>query len=256
MKNTFVIWLFLIATTSGFAFGYNKLNQEVQLLKAQPQPEYNVTQEQVALLVQNEIARHKQKDSKKALVALKNQYPLASDKSKELIYGETNARFTFEMFSDIECPFCRQMFFDVKKVVDSSKGVINWEYKHFPLGGHNPMAAVEAQAIECIALEQGNHSAWVALDQFIKQTQGNGKGLPLGIPEFVRTFGLNGTMLNNCMLSDEAKIAVNNDYAEGMNKGVSATPAILLKDNQNKREYLIKGKKTPEQLLQAIQSVM
>ncbi|KZY77639.1 hypothetical protein A3740_09870 [Oleiphilus sp. HI0068] len=256
MKNTFVIWVFLIVTTSSFAYGFNKLNNEVQLLKNQPQSQYNVSQEQIALLVQNEMARYKQKDSKKALETLKNQYSLASDSSTELRYGKEGARFTFEMYSDIECPYCRQMFFDVKKVVDNSKGVINWEYKHFPLGGHNPMAAIEAQAIECIAQEQGNQSAWVALDQFIKQTQGNGKGVSQGIPEFVRTFGLNGSMLKNCMLSDEAKVAVNEDYGQGANKGVSATPAIILKDNQAKREYLIKGKKTPEQLLQAIQSIM
>lgn len=217
-----------------------------------------LTEQDVRRIVRDELLRNTNVnvEEKQNLSSLLEQYNLVTEDANSLKYGNSEARFTLEMYSDIECPFCRQMYFDVKKVVDFSNGVINWEYKHFPLQMHNPVAAVEAQAIACIAQEQGNAKAWVALEQIIKATQGNGKGLNQNMPDFVRSFGLNGSLLKNCLLLDEPKRRVNEDYNDGMKIGISSTPALLLKDNFNGKEYLIKGKKTSEQLLQAIQSIM
>ena len=215
-----------------------------------------LTEDDVRQIVREELAKNKSTQKKQSLSSLLNEYSQANESARSMTYGNGSARFTLQMYSDIECPYCRKMFFDVKKVVDFSEGVINWEYKHFPLQIHNPAAATEAQAIECIAEEQGMGKAWVALEQFVKTTQGNGKGLNQEIPEFVRSFGLNGSLLQNCLLTDEPKQRVNNDYSEGKQLGISATPAILLKDNKYGKDYLIKGFKTSEQLLQAINSIM
>jgi protein-disulfide isomerase len=217
---------------------------------------YSLTEEDVRRIVREELASVQNKIEKQDLASLLEEYKLADTSASSMNYGNKSARFSLQMFSDVECPFCRQMYFDIKKVVDNSRGVINWEYKHFPLSSHNPAAAIEAQAIECIASDQGVAKAWVALDQFIKSTQGNGKGIQQDLPDFVRSFGLNGSLLKNCLLADESKIKVNEDFKLGSELGVTGTPAVLLKDNLKRKDYLIKGKKSAEQLLQAIQSVM
>ncbi|MFT5085040.1 MAG: hypothetical protein ACI9Y1_003097 [Lentisphaeria bacterium] len=55
----------------------------------------------------------------------------------------------------------------MKQVVDYSKGIINWEYKHFPLKRNGLSSAKKGQTIECIADNYDNRVAWVALDRFI-----------------------------------------------------------------------------------------
>lgn len=255
MKPRYINWyltlliLTLLSTISTNSFSSSKPETSTQIMS-------NLTEEDVRRIVREEIAKSQNVVEKQSLESLLQEYALADETASSMKYGNKSARFTLQMFSDVECPFCRKMYFEVKKVVDHSKGIINWEYKHFPLGAHNPAAAIEAQALECIFSEQGVTKAWVALDQFIKSTQGNGKGLPLDIPGFVRSFGLNGSLLKNCMLTDESKIQVNEDYQLGKDLGIYATPAVLLKDNQYGKEYLIKGSKTAEQILQAIKSVM
>ena len=215
-----------------------------------------LTEEDVRRIVLEELAFARNESKRNQLSDLLKEYSFADESTSSMMYGSNTARFTLQMFSDIECPFCRQMFFEVKKVVDQSEGVINWEYKHFPLAMHNPIASLEAQAVECIAVEQGRAKAWVALDQFIKSTHGNGKGVQDDLPDFVRSFGLNGSLLKNCLATNDSKRRVNADYGEGVELGISATPAVVLIDNQSGKNYLIKGKKSAGQLLQAIQSIM
>lgn len=215
------------------------------------------TENDIIRIIDEKIAAIEREKGKKKLAALEELYQLASKSTtdNQLIYGNLNARVTLREFGDIECPFCRQMHADVKQVVDYSAGVINWEFKHYPLEGHNPAAAVGGQAIECINEYYDNRTAWIALERFITETKGNGKGI-LDIPNFVRTFGLNGSLIGNCLASDDHKEKINRDYTEGKNSGVTGTPALMIIDHQSDRKFLVKGMKTSEEILQAIQSVM
>lgn len=86
-------------------------------------------------------------------------------------------------------------------------------------------------------------------------TKGNGKGLG-DIPEYVRSFGLNGSLIGNCLASDDHKGKINQDYEDGRRAGIIATPAIRILDNQTGQDYLLKGYRTPEQLLQAVQQIL
>jgi protein-disulfide isomerase len=170
-------------------------------------------------MVDERLAVMQKQQSLKSLLSLKDQYQLAPAETVDnsLLYGDSNARITIKEYGDVECPYYRKMHAEVKRIVDHSEGVINWEFKHFPLAGHNPAAALEAQAIECV-----------------KEAYG----------------------ISNCLASDDHKDTINNDYAEGRNSGVSATPALVIVDNKTNKEYLIKGFKTSEMLLQAIQKIV
>lgn len=203
---------------------------------------------------QSSIQRRK---AKVRLSHLQTKYQLAQADGPDnrLIYGKSNARITLQEFGDLECPYCRKMHADLKRVVDHSEGIINWEYKHFPLGSHNPAAAIEAQAIECIKETYGNRIAWIAIDQFVTVTEGNGKGINDMI-SLLRSFGLNGSLINNCLASNDHKDIINNDYEAGRKTGISATPAIVIVDKKTGKEYLLKGYKTSEMLLKAIGQIV
>ncbi|PCJ88384.1 MAG: disulfide bond formation protein DsbA [Thiotrichaceae bacterium] len=216
-----------------------------------------LSEEDIVAIVDERLVSVKKQKARERLANLQREYSLASvdNLDNRLIYGKNNARITLQGFSDIECPYCRKMHADLKQVIDHSEGVINWEFKHFPLAGHNPVAAVEAQAIECIKESYGNRVAWIAIEQFIAETEGNGKGMK-NMTAVLRANGLNGSLINNCLASNDHKDTINNNYEEGRNAGVTATPAVLIVDNKTGKEYLLKGYKTSEMILQAIHKIV
>ncbi|MCG8614305.1 MAG: thioredoxin domain-containing protein [Pseudomonadales bacterium] len=257
MKSTATIFGALILVSTALSASTIYLYSEVQDLRSSTSSQANLSANDVITLIDNRIATLEKRKAQELLSNLEPQFQLASlsTPSNRLIYGDSNARITLQEFGDIECPFCRKMHSSIKQVVDYSQGVINWEFKHFPLSSHNPVAAIESQAIECVKAAYDNRTAWIALERFMTDTKGNGKGLG-NIPEYVRSFGLNGSLISNCLASDDHKRKINQDYEEGLRIGVTATPAILIHDNQLGKEYLLKGYKTSEQLLQAVQQII
>lgn len=241
----------LLATANAYLFFQTHQLQES--LESQQSP----GESDIIALVDERIAVLEKRKTKQVLAQLVDHYQLAAEQVSDghLLYGDPAARIVLQEYADIECPYCRRMHSGIKQVVDHSQGVIAWEFKHFPLSNHNPAAAVEAQAIECIRESYGNRVAWVAIEKLMAETKGNGKGLE-NIATLAQSFGLNGALINTCLASDNHKNTINRDYAEGRNAGISATPALNIIDKQTGRHYLVKGYKTPEQLLQVIQNIL
>lgn len=267
MKSSGLLWgafilLSGIVTISGYYIYYEfkRLNDDISksvLLRHEPPSQVILSENDIVAIIDERLASIKKQKTKKRLSSLKRQYHLASVDNSEnkLLYGNDRARFTLQEFADIECPYCRKMHAEIKRVSDHSEGVINWEFKHFPLSSNNPAAAIAAQTIECINEAYSNRVAWVAIDQFIAETRGNGKGIN-DMVSFLRSFGLNGSLISNCLASDDHKNKINNDYKDGRNAGITATPAVRILDNQTGKQYLLKGYKTSEMILQAIQKMV
>ncbi|MCD1649702.1 DsbA family protein [Marinobacter adhaerens] len=230
-------------------------------IKALKQEESLVTQtlttNQIVSIVDQRLDVAEQRRAKDNFQTLIADYELASPRVPEdrLVYGSLNARLTMQEFSDIECPFCRKMHGGLKSVVDSSEGVVNWEFKHFPLSGHNPAAAMQAKAVECVREAYGNRVAWAAIDQFFEKTRSNGQGVG-DLPTFARSMGLSGKVMELCLDSKAHEDRISGDYREGSKLGISGTPALRIFDHKTGRSYLIKGYKTPEQLAQALQQIL
>ncbi|MCP4412840.1 MAG: DsbA family protein [Gammaproteobacteria bacterium] len=194
----------------------------------------------VAESIQDHQVASKRQLQQNKLTKLKSEFKRADLNASNLIYGNLDARITMVMFDDIECPFCRKIHPELKKIVDNSNGVINWQYKHFPLSIHRAAAAHNAQAVECILETHDNQKAWIALTEFIQTTKGNGRGID-NIVKHSRSIGLNGTLVDFCLQSDAHKNKINNDYALGLSLNVSATPAIQITDNQTKEHLMLTG---------------
>lgn len=216
-----------------------------------------LTTNKVVELVDERLARLERKKTEDAFSKVVDSYHQAQARvpKGQLLYGNPTARITLLEFADIECPYCRRMQPGIKQVVEHSSGTINWEFKHFPLSMHNPAAAVESQAVECIKSNYDNRVAWAVLDSLMLDTNGNGKGVG-DIPEYIRSLGLNGTLIKHCLNSDAHKDKINGDYEDGRRLGITSTPAVKILDNKTGRSRVIRGFKTADQLLQEIQSVM
>ena len=221
-----------------------------------PAPQEPITKDQVASLVSEALLIRERELGKSAFAKVEREYLLANTKTlNTLQYGDAAARINMQMFSDIECPMCRKMHPVMKQIVDMSQGVIGWEYHHFPLARHNPNAAIESQAIECLHEAYGNRTAWVMLEILFRETQGNGKGVE-SLSEIARSYGLSGSLIENCLASHAHKEKINTDYELGRSLGVNATPAIQITDKQTNKSIIVKGYKTPEQLLAIISELL
>ena len=94
--------------------------------------------------------------------------------------GNPEGRFTLTLYADLECPFCRAYFPQLKRWVGANADVaLQWQ--HQPLAAHEPAASAEARLAECAA-ETGGHAAfWQAIEWVYAHTRSDGLGLPPGV---------------------------------------------------------------------------
>jgi hypothetical protein len=75
------------------------------------------------------------------------------------IYGAPDARFTIIEYADLECPYCRAYYPQLRIWIDAHHDV-NWQWHHFPLTAHEPAARIEAKLVECIGRADGQRAFW------------------------------------------------------------------------------------------------
>jgi protein-disulfide isomerase len=167
------------------------------------------------------------------------------------IYGSLHAEFTLVEFSDLECPYCKSFHRTLKSVIDESDDKINWEWRHFPLHFHNPVATVEAIAAECVAEKKGNTAFWVFIDDIFNHSKMNGKGVS-NLNELVTSLGIEPSWISDCVSDKKHEEKVQLDINQGRNAGVSGTPSVLVIDNITGKSELIKGKRKVDEYYKVI----
>src|ERR1700756_4936298 len=148
---------------------------------------------------------------------------------RDHVYGNPNAPVSLIEYSDFECPFCKRFHATAKEIVDAYAGKVNWVYRHFPLAMHNPGAQKEAEASECVAQLGGNDAFWKFANAIYARTKSNGNGFPLDqLVPLGKEIGLDEKQLKECI--DAAKYAsrVQEDLDEGIQVGITGTPANFL----------------------------
>ncbi len=156
-----------------------------------------------------------------------------ADPARDHIYGSPDATVSLIEYSDFECPYCKRFHPTARTLVDDSGGRVNWVYRHFPLGFHNPMAQQEAEASECAAELGGNDAFWRFADTLYERTASNGKGMPGGdLGALAEEIGLDRTAFEACLESGRHAGRVQKDYETGIALGISGTPGNILRNNE------------------------
>ncbi|MDX1512559.1 MAG: thioredoxin domain-containing protein [Gammaproteobacteria bacterium] len=175
-------------------------------------------------------ARARQESASAALA--KNVRPVSA--SRDHIYGDPDAEISLIEYSDFECPFCKRFHATPKEIVDAYDGRVNWVYRHFPLGFHNPGAQKQAEASECAAAQGGNEAFWRYTDLIYERTTSNGQGFPLGdLVPLAEEIGLDGEEFGKCLAEERFADRVMEDYEEGLRAGISGTPGNILLNNKS-----------------------
>jgi protein-disulfide isomerase len=172
------------------------------------------------------------------------------------LYGDLDAAVTLIEYSDFECPFCKRFHGTAKQLVDASNGQVNWVYRHFPLGFHNPGAQKQAEAAECAAELGGNEAFWTFTDTIYARTRSNGKGFPIeNLTPLAAEIGLDQTRFQECLDSERFADKVQQQMAAGARAGVSGTPGNILYHKPSGRVIAIHGAQPLERFQQAAQTL-
>lgn len=198
-----------------------------------------------------------QKKKQEQLEAKYAQYDQAAEKvpGGKSIYGNVNARFTLVEFSDLECPFCKRFHETPKQIVDKSDGNVNWQWKHLPLGFHNPAAKRQALAAECLREQKGNKAFWVFIDDVFKHTGGNGRGVP-NLAALVEGVGADVDQVKDCMSEGRYSDKIDQEAQLAANNGINGTPATFVVDNTTGKTQLLTGAQPPQAIMAAIRKMM
>lgn len=146
------------------------------------------------------------------------------------IYGNPRAPLTITVFSDFDCPYCRQMMPALKKYINESGGQARWIHKHFPLSGKSQSAYTKAKAVECVAKNGGERLFWGYYFQLFQPAMQIPK--PADLP--------NPKAYQQCMDSDLSHLIIEKDIAEGSKWQVNSTPTLIFTHKNSAENILIR----------------
>lgn len=147
-------------------------------------------------------------------------------KARDHIRGNAAAPVTLIEYSDFECPFCKRFHLTAKRLVDESKGQVNWVYRHFPLDELHPgKARKEAVASECAAELGGNDAFWKFADRFFELTPSNNRtDIDTVLPQIAGEIGLDKARFAACLASGKHDQRVAEDGKDAVATGGRGTP--------------------------------
>ncbi|SSW71224.1 hypothetical protein AVE30378_04451 [Achromobacter veterisilvae] len=160
--------------------------------------------------------------------------------------GSPEGRFTLTLYADLECPFCRDYFPELKQWVGANTDVaLQWH--HQPLAAHEPAASAEARLAECAAEVGGQAAFWRAIEWVYAHTRSDGQGLPDGLsyPDLTPA-------IEHCLASKRPDAVIRAQAEEATKGGVTATPSIRLHDRQTGQAILLQGPIEGDSLLSAM----
>ncbi|EOC0012242.1 DsbA family protein [Cronobacter turicensis] len=157
--------------------------------------------------------------------------------SAERIYGNPDAQFYIIEYSDFECPYCKEHFPQLLKLVDNSSGNIALVFKHVPV--HGQSSQVESLASECAAEQNGNPGFYKMASAIFENTQSDGRGLTTPLDVLATRNGLDGTRLLQCVNEARPAQKIAADVREAAGLNIQQTPSTIVVHGE--RSALVQG---------------
>ncbi|MDQ5957383.1 MAG: hypothetical protein QG614_358 [Patescibacteria group bacterium] len=151
---------------------------------------------------------------------------------EEYLYGKGDKKVVLVEFSDLECPFCKQLHNQtMPEIYKNYSDKLDIVFKHFPLPFHTK-APAEAVATMC-ARDQGGQEAYRNfIEEIYRVTEGNDTLDPAKLPEIAKNLNLDVNKFNECIVNASStqekmnQIAV--DIQDGTSANISGTPGTLV----------------------------
>jgi protein-disulfide isomerase len=171
------------------------------------------------------------------------------------VLGNRNSRLLFIVYSDLECPFCKQFHPTAKQILDEYKNNLALVYRNFPLDIH-PKARKEAEATECAQSLGKPDDFWKLVDKIFEVTPSNNGLNPDELPKLAVQIGLNENKFKDCLSSGKFTQKIADDYDQGIKAGVGVTPSSVIVDTKTGKTKTITGAVRPEQIKSVIDAIL
>lgn len=176
--------------------------------------------------------------------------------AQDRVSGPAQAPISVVVWSDPECPYCKQFSGVPDAAVARAKGKANLAIRMLPLPFHGAAAVLGGMAALCVADQGGTAAYYRFLGDYFAQTGGNGRGLPGGraaVVALARQDGAgDGAKLDACLRSDDTlgRLSAEGDAAERAT--VQGTPAVAVRNNTTGETIMVDGAIDGETLDEAI----
>jgi protein-disulfide isomerase len=144
-------------------------------------------------------------------------------------FGPADAKVTMVVFSDFECPYCRELAKTVRdNVPQKYPNDVRVIFKDFPIESIHPWARGAAEAAHCIA-GQSVPAFWAFHDWiFDHQQEVNAANLREKTLDFGKTQGLDGEKLTGCIDTHASAAAVDQSLRAGQALQIEQTPTMFI----------------------------
>lgn len=138
-------------------------------------------------------------------------------------YGKLEAEIQIVEFSDFQCPFCKEAYPIVRRVMTDYSDSIHFVYRDFPVTELHPEAEKAAEAGECA---QDQNKFWVLHDKIFE----NQSALSIeNLKQYALEAGLDTGQFNTCLDSGKYTDEVRQDLVDAVNLGVTeGTPTFII----------------------------
>lgn len=151
---------------------------------------------------------------------------------KDHVLGNPGADLSMFVYSDLQCPYCRNFHATLKQVIEDyvKNAKVKIIFRHFPLSMMHPDAEKFAEATECAAELGGETKFWDYMDKLIELDSSD-------TSKVAEEIGLDKTRFENCLNSAKYADKIKGNLEDGVNAGVQGTPTSIIVSKD--------GKKTP-----------
>ena len=151
---------------------------------------------------------------------------LIRENSHSTATGTYNYKVTMVEFGDYQCPACRFVEPEIKKLIDEYKDKVKLVYRHYPLPQHKN-AVIAAQAAEAA----GEQAKFWEMHAKMYETQDKWKDIENPIDFYVglaKEFALDTTKFKASVESGKFKDIIDQDRRDADDFAISATPTLYI----------------------------
>jgi protein-disulfide isomerase len=141
--------------------------------------------------------------------------------------GPADARVTVVIFSDFQCPHCRELASILATVIPEYPQV-RFVFKEFPLTQIHPWAETAAIGAHCAYMQSPKAYAPVDAQIFAEQDLLSAENIWEKLIYYATQAGLDPDAFKACMSSPEAKAAVDASHQEGEALSITSTPTLFV----------------------------
>jgi protein-disulfide isomerase len=147
--------------------------------------------------------------------------------------GPASAPITIVVFSDFECPYCRDEAKILREGLPKKYPIeVRIVYKDFPLEAVHTWAKRAAIGGHCV-IEQNPQAFWPYHDYMYEhQKEISNANLDSKILEFAKEQNLDALQLSSCVQNGATTKLVEDNQAQGRSLGVSQTPTLFINGRQ------------------------